>query len=139
VIYVDTSFFFPLLSAHDPDHARVREVFATLRGQRLNAVLLTTNHVVAETITLARMKADHALAVGAGQYLYSEKIARIHWTAPDEERAAFAYLKKHQDKEYSMVDCVSFVIMDKLGITEALAVDADFTHRFVARPGPRPR
>ena len=26
--------------------------------------------------------------------------------------------------------------MDKLGISEALAVDEDFTHRFVARPGP---
>jgi hypothetical protein len=28
------------------------------------------------------------------------------------------------------------VIMDKFGITEALAVDSDFGHRFVVRPGP---
>ena len=34
------------------------------------------------------------------------------------------------------VDCVSFVVMEKLGIREALAVDEDFTHRFIARPGP---
>jgi hypothetical protein len=27
------------------------------------------------------------------------------------------------------------VVMEKLGIREALAVDSDFTHRFVARPG----
>jgi len=26
--------------------------------------------------------------------------------------------------------------MEKLAIREALAVDADFTHRFIARPGP---
>jgi hypothetical protein len=26
--------------------------------------------------------------------------------------------------------------MDKLGMREALSVDGDFTHRFVARPGP---
>jgi len=26
--------------------------------------------------------------------------------------------------------------MEKLGIREALAVDSDFTHRFIARPGP---
>jgi len=25
--------------------------------------------------------------------------------------------------------------MEKLGIREALAVDSDFTHRFIARPG----
>jgi predicted nucleic acid-binding protein len=34
------------------------------------------------------------------------------------------------------VDCLSFVVMEKLGIDEALAVDSDFTHRFTARPGP---
>jgi hypothetical protein len=27
--------------------------------------------------------------------------------------------------------------MEKLGIREALAVDSDFTHRFIARPGPK--
>ncbi len=35
-----------------------------------------------------------------------------------------------------MVDCLSFVVMERLGIREALAVDEDFTHRFNARPGP---
>ena len=29
--------------------------------------------------------------------------------------------------------------MEKLGIREALAVDSDFMHRFVARPGPLKR
>jgi predicted nucleic acid-binding protein len=37
------------------------------------------------------------------------------------------------------VDCLSFVVMEKLGISEALAVDDDFTHHFVARPGPLKR
>jgi predicted nucleic acid-binding protein len=44
--------------------------------------------------------------------------------------------KRHQDQTYSFVDCLSFVVMEKAGIREALAVDSDFTHRFVARPGP---
>jgi predicted nucleic acid-binding protein len=33
------------------------------------------------------------------------------------------------------VDCLSFVVMEKLGIREAL--DSDFTHRFIARPDPK--
>lgn len=33
-------------------------------------------------------------------------------------------------------DCLSFLVMEKRGIREAWAVDEDFTHRFVARPGP---
>jgi hypothetical protein len=35
VIFVDTSFFFPLLSANDRDHPRVREVFEVLPDARL--------------------------------------------------------------------------------------------------------
>jgi predicted nucleic acid-binding protein len=37
-----------------------------------------------------------------------------------------------------MVDCLSFVVMEQQDIREALAVDSDFTHRFLARPGPAP-
>jgi predicted nucleic acid-binding protein len=139
VIFVDTGFFFALLSEDDPAHARALEVFETFEGRRLPDLFLTTNHVVFETITLARVRAGHALAVEAGEMLYSEKMARIYQASPEEERLAFAYLRKYQDKLYSAVDCLSFVVMEKLAITEALAVDSDFSHRFVARPGPAPR
>jgi predicted nucleic acid-binding protein len=37
---------------------------------------------------------------------------------------------------YSSVDCLSFVVMERLGIQEALAFDSDFGHRFVLKPGP---
>ncbi len=59
-----------------------------------------------------------------------------HRTTAEEEAAAFLYLKKYEDKEYSSVDCLSFVVMEKLGIHEALSFDSEFGHRFVMRPGP---
>jgi predicted nucleic acid-binding protein len=111
--------------------------FSTFKGARLSDELLTTNHVVAETITLTR-KLGHEKAAKLGERLYREKLARIHWTTPDEEREAFEYFKRHRDQVYSFTDCLSLVVMKKLGIREALAVDSDFTHRFIARPGPRP-
>src|SRR5262245_41523131 len=112
------------------------------RGKRMADQVLTTNRVVAETITLVRYKgsreskAAHALAVEVGGALYAGTLARIHWTTPEEERAAFAYFERHADQEYSMVDGLTFVVMEQQGIREALAVDTDFTHRFTARPGP---
>jgi predicted nucleic acid-binding protein len=139
VIFVDTSFFYALASTADADHERVREVFETIDPKRLPDLCLTTNHVVAEAVTLARSSSGHDDAVQLGERLYAETLARIHWTTPEEEREAFAYFKKHRDKEYSFVDCVSFVVMHAGGIMEALTLDADFTHRFVARPGPRTR
>jgi predicted nucleic acid-binding protein len=75
--------------------------------------------------------------VRLGDQLYGERLARIHGATPEEERAAFDYRKRHRDQTYGFVDCLSFVVMEKLGIREALAVDSDFAHRFSARPGPK--
>jgi predicted nucleic acid-binding protein len=136
VIFVDTGFFVALLSECDPDHARALAVYETFQGRRLADLLITTNHVVFETINVARVRAGHALAVQAGEILYGEKMARIHWSTGAEEKAAFAYLARHADQGYSVVDCLSFVVMEEMGIREALALDRHFTHRFIVRPGP---
>ncbi|MEW6366081.1 MAG: PIN domain-containing protein [Acidobacteriota bacterium] len=140
MIFLDTSFLYPLFSEEDVDHARVRDVFESYRGRRrLKDLFFTTNLVIGETITLIRTTPPriHAAAVKAGEYLFAEKIARVHHVTAEEEREAFEYFKRHQDKEYSFTDCTSFVLMERLGIREALALDSDFTHRFIARPGPR--
>jgi predicted nucleic acid-binding protein len=108
MIFVDTSFFVALLDPRDRNHTRAVEA----------------------------LEAGHRLAVMAGEMLYSESLARLHRTTAEDEAAAFGYLKKHEDKEYSAVDCLSFVVMERLGIHEALAFDGDFGHRFVMRPGP---
>lgn len=139
MIFVDTSFFFALLSENDPDHKRVREVFDAIETPQLVKLLLTSNHVVFETIRLTRRKVGHSEAVSMGELLYSEKMAQIHWATKDEEKAAFDYLVKHHDQNYSMVDCLSFVVMERKGIREALTVDSDFTHHFIARPSPSKR
>lgn len=136
MIFVDTSFFYALFATDDEDHGRAFGVFKEFHGRHLPGVLVTTDIAVMETITLARRRSSHQQAAFIGERLYSEKIARIHRTTFDEQRAAFEYFKRYADKEYSTVDCLSFVVMDSLGITEALAIDSDFTHRFTARPGP---
>ena len=86
-------------------------------------------------MTLARARVDHAVAVRVSQALLGEAIARIHWATEEEQRAALEYLARYQDKKYSAVDCLSFVLMEKLGIAEALTLDSDFSHRFTVRPG----
>jgi uncharacterized protein len=136
LIFADTSFLFAVLNHRDHHHPRCVEVLETLRGQRAVDLVVTTDHVVMETITLARNRVSHQAAVFAGERLYAEKLARIYETTLAEQREAFEYLKRHRDKHYSAVDCLSFVVMEKLGIREAFAVDADFAHRFIVRPGP---
>jgi uncharacterized protein len=141
VIFVDTGFFFALFAKEEKlRNPQARELLDSLRGRKLSEALITTDEVVLETITLIQTGVEknfHARAVEVGEVLYSEKLARIYRTSFEEHLEAFAYLQKHQDKRYSAVDCLSFVVMLKLGIQEAWTFDAHFTHRFRARPGPR--
>ena len=138
MIFVDTGFFHALASKDDPDHDRVREVFEDFDPKRLPQVWLTTNHVVFETITLTRSSSGHREAVSMGRRLYKQLLARIHWATPEDESKAFDYLTRYQDKDYSAVDCLSFVVMEQYGIREALTLDGDFqsTDSPLA-PGPR--
>jgi len=82
VIFLDTGFLFALVYADDVNHARVRQVFEGHRDRRLADFVLTTNHVVAETVTLLRTKAGtaprarHALAVEIGQQLLAGTTTR---------------------------------------------------------------
>ena len=69
--FVDTGFLFALVSTKDEHHERVVEVFRTFQGVHLADTLLTTNHVVAETITLAR-KIGHREATTLGESLRRE-------------------------------------------------------------------
>ena len=145
MIFLDTGFLFALFVEGDANHDRVRQVFEGYRGRRLQDLLLTTNHVVAETVTLLRKRGHpdsrvrHGLAVSVGEQLLAGTLAQLHRASEEEEREALAYLAKHQDQDYSFADCLSFVVMDKRGITDAPTVDSDFSHRFVVRPGPQPR
>jgi len=66
VIFVDTGFIFALASEKDPDHGRVLQAWHGLRGQRLPELLVTTNHVVMECITLTRVRISHQAAVLMG-------------------------------------------------------------------------
>ena len=141
MIFVDTSFLFALFDRDDAQHARARAALQALRGQRLGELLLTTNHVLAETVTLVNSRGHrdprlrHGLAVRVGEQILAGTFGRLHQVTPAQERSAFDYFRRRADQSYSFVDCASFVVMVELGIGEALTFDDDFAHRFVVRPG----
>ena len=135
MIFVDTGFFVALLCERDAHHQHAKSALLAYQGLNLRDTLLTTNNVVLETLTVARREAGHAVAVRAGELLFSGKLVSIHRTTEEDELAAFQYMKQHADKRYSAIDCLSFVVMLKLGIGEALTFDRrDFSHRFIVKP-----
>ena len=136
MIFVDTSFFVALLLPKDANHHRAVQAVEELGQVRLADTLFTTNNVILETITVARYESSHRSAVRAAELLYGGTMAQVYRTTAEDEAEAVGYLRRHADKEYSAVDCLSFVVMLKHAITEAFSFDEDFSHRFVMRPGP---
>ncbi|HJX65431.1 MAG TPA: hypothetical protein VJ860_15930 [Polyangia bacterium] len=43
-----------------------------------------------------------------------------------DEAAAIALVRTHEDKRYSLCDAMSFVVMERLNITDAIAFDRHF-------------
>jgi predicted nucleic acid-binding protein len=94
------------------NHGRAVQAIDALGQVILADTLLTTNNVILETITVARYEGNHRAAVRAGELLYGGTMARLYRTTEEDEAEAFAYLRRHLDKEYSAVDCLSFVVME---------------------------
>lgn len=124
-VFVDTSAFFAHLASEDAHHAEARALFE--RAARESWTLITTNAVVWETYTLIRVRARNGreLALGFLEDI-QDGLCDVERVRPLDEARAVELLKRYADKKYSFCDALSFVVMEQLGVAEALAFDDDF-------------
>lgn len=79
-----------------------------------------------ETLTLFKARGNYERALVIGQPLLSGRLADVIWVQPDDVHAAWSIYQRYRDKEWSFTDCVSYVIMQRLQICEAIAFDEHF-------------
>lgn len=124
-VFVDSGGFFALLAREDRFHERARTLFQ--RANSENWRLVTTNAVVIETYALILTRAYNGRqnAIGFLDMMMTDayQIERIR---KGDEEAAIRLVRGHQDKSYSLCDALSFVVMERLGIHEAIAFDRHF-------------
>ena len=123
-LFVDTAGWVACADAADPDHEATRAA----RDEALEArrVLVTTDYVVDETLTLIRMRLG--LAAAEAWWAQVEGSRRVRHESIDAVRAekARALFFRHRDKRYSFTDCTSFVLMKELRLKHALTTDRLF-------------
>jgi predicted nucleic acid-binding protein len=123
--FIDTGYLVALEAADDQHHAAALRHWRAFMQTRPH--LVTTSFVLDEVATFFNSRGRHAKAVEIGErVLGSPSVQLIH---VDEElfAAAWSYFRRRGDKRFSLTDCVSFVLMQRLGIEAALAFDAHFT------------
>ena len=130
--FVDTSAWFAYANRHDPAHQRIRHVLRTFQGR-----LITSNFIFDETVTLCLYRLGYQVAATVGTVLLDPAVVAVVRIMPEDEQQAWALWLARPDKTYSFTDCTSFVVMRRLGLQRAIAIDTDFQREgFLVLPLP---
>ena len=121
MIFVDTGAWFASFVPSDPDHAAA--------GAWLDAnthALVTTDYVIDELLTLLKIRGELERALEIGPPLLRGAVCRLEWVTPADVAQAWQVFATYRDKGWSFTDCVSRVVIERLGIATAFAFDVHF-------------
>lgn len=121
IAFVDSSAIVTLVDRDDASHGAAVEAYHSLvkDGYRL----FTTNHVLDEAFELLRAGVGMSIAQ---QWLRDHLLTIYHVQAPDLAAAVALILKRDVGAPISLTDALSIVVMERLGVTDAFAVDPAF-------------
>ena len=121
--FADTSYFFALLNARDPDHAAAMRIAQQIAIGQVE--VFTTWDVVSETATLLRYRWTH----GAAAKFLTRLVPDLTVIQPDEDDriAAIRLFLRKRDLRLSLCDALSYVVVStRLEWAPCLSFDADF-------------
>jgi predicted nucleic acid-binding protein len=120
-VFADTSYFIAVIVPNDVAHGRAQ----ALAGQSLH--LITTAWIMAELAAYLSLPPNRALFNGLLASLRANPgVDFVPATQELFDRGAELYAAR-TDKAWSLVDCISFVVMQREGLTNALTADHHFT------------
>ncbi len=123
-IFVDTVAWIALVNLQDSLHLRAKSVFAQLRTDRHR--FLTSEFVLLE---FANTLSSPDFRMRASAFIHGLKDTddvEIVPASSDLFSSGFELYKSRADKEWSLVDFTSFVIMNEYNIAEAFTEDHHF-------------
>jgi len=122
--FLDTSFAIALSAITDQNHAKAVELAEQIEAQNIR--LVTTKAILLE---IGNALSKQKYRTGAIQLLESLELdpnVEIIPVTNELYNAAFQLFRSRQDKEWGLVDCISFVVMQNRGIADALTADEHF-------------
>ena len=122
--FLDAAFAIALSSPGDQFHARAVELAE--RMEREGTTIVTTRAVLLEignALSKSRYRAD---SVALLQSLETDPKVEITSLTDDLFSRALQLYSERLDKEWGLIDCVSFIVMQDRGIQGALTTDHHF-------------
>ena len=125
-LFIDTSGWGNLVDPTQPFHSLASDIYRNARAQQDE--IITSSYVIVELVALLasplRIPRQRIIAFieGVKQSPFIE-IVYVDQTIDDE---AWQLFGKRQDKDWSLVDCASFIVMQRRRMVEALTTDHHF-------------
>lgn len=125
-VFVDTSGWASGFVPTETYHSIAKQVITG--AGRGNSRLITTNYVITELVALltSPFRVPRAEQIRIIDSLSSVDWIEIIHVDPTLHQEAWQLLQSRLDKNWSLVDCASFVVMEQRGMTEALTTDHHF-------------
>ncbi|MEP6913114.1 MAG: PIN domain-containing protein [bacterium] len=120
-VFVDTFFVVALVNKNDQHHRLALDLAKRFTGPGL----VTTDAILLEIGNALSRNFKRESVEIIEHFLTSDDVKVIH-LHPLLFRKAFDLYKSHSDKLWGLIDCVSFVVMKELAITDALSADKHF-------------
>ena len=125
ICFLDTSALIALAFTGDQNHVEARRAYDELRFS--NVLFVTTYFVFAETVIYLRRRASVETAITEGDRLLKSSQVLVVESNPELHGRGWQIFKKYRDwKDLSYTDCISFALMNEMGITRAFTFDSDF-------------
>jgi uncharacterized protein len=119
--FADTSFYIALLNERDEQHRHAVELATAFQG-----VVLTTEYVLVELGNWLAHSGNRQVFVRFLEVLARDTDTTIVPGDSQLFQKGVALYTNRQDKEWSLTDCTSFVVMADHEIDEALTADHHF-------------
>ena len=125
-IFVDTSGWGNLVDTLQEFHEETKEFYQTAKQE--NTRLITTNYIIAELVALlsSPLRISRQKSIEFINGIKTSFLVDIIHIDQDLDERTWELLSSRDDKNWSLADCSSFVIMRENEILEALTTDHHF-------------
>jgi predicted nucleic acid-binding protein len=125
-LFVDTSGWACYLDDRDPCHSSALALIQRVTKRRWH--LVTTNYIITELVALlsSRYHLPRQRVIMAINHIKMDATVEIVYIDQAFDNRAWKLLEARLDKEWSLVDASSFLVMEYFGMTEALTTDHHF-------------
>jgi hypothetical protein len=120
-LFADSSFYIAAVNPRDGLHGMATAFLENLEGR-----LITTDFVLLEVGNWLSKSRDRAVFVELVQGLRADASATIVEANRAIFDAGFNLYSQRPDKDWSLTDCISFVVMNRFRLTDALTADRHF-------------